>query len=331
MKIENILVPVDFSDCSNNALHHAIQLASLTQAQLTLLHCYRVHIPAAEITIDLEPELALEYQKNAEKNFSRLRETTNGLSSVPHQEIIKINFIRDGILQTIEEVNADLIVMGTKGADNRIDAFFGSNTYSTIKKSKIPVLAIPDEAKFKPVEKLLFASDFKHLEDLHRLDIIKTLAGLFNTKVEILHVGHGWSELSMHQTKAAAAIIEYFGHTDHSYHFIKEEINVEDAIDEAIPCVVVGHSLGSIVTYLVLKNNPNYQVKKFITLGSPLGLRAIADYLEPPLVLPECIQGDAADRWYNAYDERDFIALHPLDKKHFNNGFDGALWDVQSF
>lgn len=103
---------------------------------------------------------------------------------------------------------------------------------------------------------------------------------------------------------------------------IKEAVNgiVEAAFDET-PCVVVGHSLGSIVTYLVLKNNPQYHVKKYITIGSPLGMTSLAKHLEPPLVMPECIKGDALDRWYNVYDPDDFIALHPLDKEHFNNGF----------
>lgn len=104
---------------------------------------------------------------------------------------------------------------------------------------------------------------------------------------------------------------------------IKEAVNsiVENTFD-ATPCVVVGHSLGSIITYLVLKNNPHYQVKKYITIGSPLGVTSLAKHLELPLIMPECIRGDARDRWYNVYDERDFIALRPLDKKHFDNGFD---------
>lgn len=110
---------------------------------------------------------------------------------------------------------------------------------------------------------------------------------------------------------------------------IKEAVNsiVENAFD-ATPCVVIGHSLGSIVTYLVLKQNPHYHVKKYITIGSPLGVASLAKYLEPPLVMPECISGDAADRWYNVFDERDFVALNPLnplnplDTRHFNNGFD---------
>lgn len=104
---------------------------------------------------------------------------------------------------------------------------------------------------------------------------------------------------------------------------IKEAVNgiVERAISDSTPCVVVGHSLGSIVTYLTLKNNPQYHVKKYITIGSPLGMTALSKHLELPLVMPECIKGNAADRWYNVYDKKDFIALHPLDPKHFNNGF----------
>ena len=38
-------------------------------------------------------------------------------------------------------------------------------------------------------------------------------------------------------------------------------------------------------------------------------------------MMPECIKGDAPDRWYNVYDEADFVALNPLDKLHFDNGF----------
>lgn len=103
---------------------------------------------------------------------------------------------------------------------------------------------------------------------------------------------------------------------------IKEAVNnIVEAVLDKEPCVVVGHSLGSIVAYLVLKNNPQLNVKKFITIGSPLGINALAKHLEPPFVMPDCIKGNAPDRWYNAYDERDYVALKPLDRENFNNGF----------
>ncbi|MBK9257146.1 MAG: hypothetical protein IPM42_16845 [Saprospiraceae bacterium] len=95
---------------------------------------------------------------------------------------------------------------------------------------------------------------------------------------------------------------------------IKRKINqkVESVFDNE-PCVVVGHSLGSIVSYLVLLENPNFHVKKFVTLGSPLGMNSIRKHLEPKR-MPSCVKNG----WYNAFDERDFIALKRLDKINFN-------------
>lgn len=99
---------------------------------------------------------------------------------------------------------------------------------------------------------------------------------------------------------------------------IKAAINefVEKSFHKNEPCVVVGHSLGSIVSYLVLKNNPDYKVEKFITVGSPLGLKSVKSYLDGSLEMPKCV--NKANGWFNAYDEADFVALNPLDKKYFN-------------
>jgi hypothetical protein len=72
--------------------------------------------------------------------------------------------------------------------------------------------------------------------------------------------------------------------------------------------------LGSIVSYLVLKNNPHFKVKKYITVGSPLGSVSVNKYLELPLEMPQCIQNG----WFNAYDERDVVALNPLDNRYFD-------------
>lgn len=80
------------------------------------------------------------------------------------------------------------------------------------------------------------------------------------------------------------------------------------------PCVVVGHSLGSVVAYNVLRNtSPTIGVRKYVTVGSPLGLKAIKRLLDSPLAMPSCVQS-----WFNAMDERDVVALHPLDSDNFN-------------
>jgi hypothetical protein len=95
---------------------------------------------------------------------------------------------------------------------------------------------------------------------------------------------------------------------------VKRRINefVTRALDDT-PCVVVAHSLGTVVGYNVLSDHP-HAVKKYITLGSPLGLKSIKSRLKTPLAMPSCV----SDGWYNAYDDRDVVALNPLNKNFFN-------------
>lgn len=95
---------------------------------------------------------------------------------------------------------------------------------------------------------------------------------------------------------------------------VKTEINgiVAAALTESEPTVVVGHSLGSVVAYSVLREDPRaLRVPLYITVGSPLGVRPIRDQLKP-LKFPK-----PAKAWYNAYDERDVVALYPLDRNNF--------------
>ncbi|WEK20425.1 MAG: hypothetical protein P0Y49_04640 [Candidatus Pedobacter colombiensis] len=96
---------------------------------------------------------------------------------------------------------------------------------------------------------------------------------------------------------------------------IKRRINdfILTAFDDE-PCVVVGHSLGSVVGYNVLQANSNLKVNKYITIGSPLGVKAVKSRLTTPLSMPLCVKNG----WYNAYDERDYVALNSLDKHNFN-------------
>jgi hypothetical protein len=78
------------------------------------------------------------------------------------------------------------------------------------------------------------------------------------------------------------------------------------------PTVVVGHSLGSVVAYSVLRADARkLRIPLFLTVGSPLGIRAVRDQFRP-LRYPRNVDG-----WYNAFDRRDVVALYPLDKDNF--------------
>ena len=79
--------------------------------------------------------------------------------------------------------------------------------------------------------------------------------------------------------------------------------------------VVVGHSLGSVVTYNLLTRQGSaldWKVPLYVTVGCPLGISAIRRTLAP-VRHPEC-----APSWFNARDNRDVVALFPLDAGHFD-------------
>ncbi len=76
--------------------------------------------------------------------------------------------------------------------------------------------------------------------------------------------------------------------------------------------VVVAHSLGTVVAYSVLgTDRRTLNVPLYVTVGSPLGVRAIRDTFRP-LKHPRVVKS-----WFNALDTRDVVSLYPLDKNNF--------------
>lgn len=91
------------------------------------------------------------------------------------------------------------------------------------------------------------------------------------------------------------------------------------------PAIIVAHSLGTIVTFkllrtLALEGRP-LNVPLFLTVGSPLPLTAIQAALGPAFVRPQGV-----GRWLNAVDPADVIALgQGLDKSNFADGIENIL------
>lgn len=77
------------------------------------------------------------------------------------------------------------------------------------------------------------------------------------------------------------------------------------------PFIVIGHSQGSMIAYHVLRQleKAQFDVRLFVTIGSPLGIQEVQDVLQKikpglPLAVPECV-----DRWLNVAERLDPVAL----------------------
>ena len=73
---------------------------------------------------------------------------------------------------------------------------------------------------------------------------------------------------------------------------------------EREPAIVVGHSLGTIVTFKLLRKNTGPEVPLYLTLGSPLAVRAVKDAIGPRFARPPQVR-----RWVNALDKDDAVTI----------------------
>lgn len=142
---------------------------------------------------------------------------------------------------------------------------------------------------------------------------------------EVIHRGAfdwGWvrailTGIDRHVPFGSSASIALF--TKDVYQYLKNP-GIRDAIETRVrqamsttPAVIVAHSLGAVVAYNLLRRegmNNGWKVPLLVTVGCPLAVTAIREWLMPNKY-PEC-----AKRWLNARDSRDIVALYPLDEPH---------------
>jgi nucleotide-binding universal stress UspA family protein len=139
MKIENILVPTDFSPCSEQALDYALELAEKLGANVQLLHV--IGIPSygvPELGVGITATMMDNLIADNQAALDELARTRKGIG----QTLVRAGDARDVILQTAEELKADLIVMGTHGRRGLSRALLGSVAEMIVRTSPVPVLTV---------------------------------------------------------------------------------------------------------------------------------------------------------------------------------------------
>jgi nucleotide-binding universal stress UspA family protein len=142
INLKTILVPSDFSECSEDALHYGLELARRFDAELHLLHVVQDPMTqpwAAEgFSVPLF-EIVSEWQKQARERLlafvppgDRDRVTVASIVATPYAEI----------LDYAARVQADLIVMGTHGRGGVSHMLLGSIAERVVRRAPCPVLTV---------------------------------------------------------------------------------------------------------------------------------------------------------------------------------------------
>jgi nucleotide-binding universal stress UspA family protein len=143
LTINRILVPVDFSDSAMAAIDHAAGLASANGASVDMLHCYPASMAAMPPYGPPLPEIthqALRDAAQARISAARDRLREAGVEVRAH---ISADVPSRAIVEAAKELEADLIVMGTKGLGGIRHVLLGSVAERTVRAAHCPVITVP--------------------------------------------------------------------------------------------------------------------------------------------------------------------------------------------
>lgn len=185
--MKTVVVPTDFSDTAQKALVFASTVAQNLNLDLVLLHVFNLtgSLPY-ESPSQIEQEIH-EAQKASDKQLVTVK--SQYLKDFKNEvKLLSIyGVISDVIEQVSQQVNAEFIVMGTRGAKDIWSNIIGSNTYQVVKNSTCPVFVIPDNAHIQDMKHIIYASDYTNNEVTIVRQIVD-IAERFKAKTNILHI-----------------------------------------------------------------------------------------------------------------------------------------------
>lgn len=160
----NIVVPFDFSANATAALDQAILLARQSGRSVEVLHITNAEVlreypsgwqyPAHKVdTAFIEMKL----QEVVQHRCQLADAAAIAIKGVVRESVM----INGGIINHLLQQKPDLLVMGTHGATNALDRFWGSNTATMISHALFPIMAIPRHWSAHQLKQLLAAVPMK--------------------------------------------------------------------------------------------------------------------------------------------------------------------------
>ena len=139
-----ILVPVDFSPCSVNALRVAIGMAA-PEGDLTLLHVIDQEFVDDAVAAGLgsSEDIRNRLKEKAEASFSTMLEGIDaGKVDIEKMIVIGLPFVE--ILKIARDLDLPMIIMGVRGRSTPPEeVLFGSTAEKVLRGSRVPVLCVP--------------------------------------------------------------------------------------------------------------------------------------------------------------------------------------------
>lgn len=227
--MKTLIVATDFSKEAENAVEYACAAAKHLNTNVVLFNSYSIplHVSNARLPASVFEELL-------ENNTLLLK---NRASELAEKYSIQVDY-ESSFLQLTEELetlfskyDASMVIMGTAVQSLGQDLFGNTNTTSIL-KMKFPVLAVPMNATFNPIKKILFAVDVLRGINVRILEDVKAFAQLLGAQVEVFHVQNNLRKLNDKINTNAHQIAEDLGGSAHSSRPMESETVIDEIKNE---------------------------------------------------------------------------------------------------
>lgn len=187
--MKKILVPIDFSKKSEFASKMAARIAKKSNCTVHLLHM--IELPRGIVDMGAGsnfsiPESMLYLRKVKERIVEFKEQFFHKNTEVHHS--IRFQNPYEGIITYTDKIEADLLVMGSKGHSNFEEILIGSNTEKVVRTSKVPVIVVKKDNEKIRMRNLVFASSFKNENKKEVFKKFLDFANHFKSEIHLLKV-----------------------------------------------------------------------------------------------------------------------------------------------
>lgn len=187
-----ILLATDYSDSVMNAERYAVQLARSLSASLTFLHVYQFPISAAPTRVLDYAKVRSDFEQSELKCLEHHRQNifhTLGMrmDALQTECVVREGKVGREVRLEARDAEMDFVIVGTHGTSRLRKMFYGTHAWDVMRRSSVPVLAVPKEALFTDIRRIVFATEYREGE-LPVINYITQLAARFHADVTVLHV-----------------------------------------------------------------------------------------------------------------------------------------------
>ena len=159
--MKKILIPVDFTDVSINAIRYSLNL--FAEDQIYLMHVKTGLVQTNDPMILRMNTTHEDFWKDALKDFVG-KELGEELSSKISGYVVQYGNIVEEITSYAKDKDFDVICMGTKDKYSLFEKWFGTISLGIIKMSQTSVYAIPKYARYHGFGRILVGLDKNHIQ-----------------------------------------------------------------------------------------------------------------------------------------------------------------------